>query len=221
MLLLLQIAYTLLTLAFLSGVVAAVIHLENDHEYAPIPGLLLLAIATNLIRRKLAPVDINIPTEVFVSRWLFFVWPVGVLFVLLHAFNKPRLTNCTTVLALLLIIALWAFPRAFDGGNVVHVAQGIATVTGIGAIALLLDIRKRQLGWPTALETAAVFCAVGECIAVTVGHFLPGTWWPAVIVYCVLYLALILLHARALWTPRQTLPASQQTSRYSSNDCSS
>jgi hypothetical protein len=79
------------------------------------------------------------------------------------------------------------------------VAQAIAAFDGMCAIGLALFVLARVPTKLSPFETAAFFCAIGEGTAAMVGHVVKGHWWPAVIVYCVLYVALIVLHARVLW----------------------
>ena len=195
---LLQIAYTLLTIAFVSSVVAAVVQIERDEQFAQIPGLLFAAICANIVRHRLGETP-TLALDVFTSRVLFMVWPIGTAFVLLWAFDKRKSAGWVFVFAGLLITALGCVPYLFANGRIAMVAQAIAAFNGTCAIGLALFTLARIPTKLSPFETAAVFCAIGEGTAAMVGHLVKGYWWPAVTVYCALYVALIVLHARVLW----------------------
>jgi hypothetical protein len=127
------------------------------------------------------------------------VWPIGTAFVLLWAFNKRKMAGWVFVFAGLLITALGCIPYLFANGRIVIVAQAVAAFDGVCAIGLALFVLARVPTKLSPFETAAFLCAIGEGTAAMVGHLVKGHWWPAVIVYCVLYVALIVLHARVLW----------------------
>jgi hypothetical protein len=195
---LLQIAYTLLTIAFISSVIVAVVRLEQDEPFAPIPALLFATICANIVRHRLGETP-TLALDVFTSRTLFMVWPIGTAFVLLWAFNKRKMAGWVFVFAGLLITALGCIPYLFANGRIVIVAQAVAAFDGVCAIGLALFVLARVPTKLSPFETAAFLCAIGEGTAAMVGHLVKGHWWPAVIVYCVLYVALIVLHARVLW----------------------
>lgn len=214
---LLQIAYVLLTLAFVSSVIAAIVQIEQDELYAPIPGLLFATICANIIRHRLGETP-TLALDVFTSRAWFFVWPIGTAFVLFWAFDKRKFAGWVFVFAGLLITALGCVPYLFANGRVLIVAQAIATFDGVCAIGLALFVLARVPTKLSPFETAAFFCAIGEGTAAMVGHVVKGYWWPAVVVYCVLYVALIVLHARVLWGAYKT--NSKSLSPNSSNEFS-
>lgn len=200
---LLQIAYTLLTLAFVSSVVVAIVQIEQDEPYAPIPGLLFASICANIARHRLGETP-TLALDIFASRALFLVWPIGTAFVLLWAFDKRKVAGGVLIVAGLLITALGCIPYLFANGRVVTVAQFIAAFDGVCAVGLALFVLARVPTKLSPFETAAFFCAIGEGTAAMVGHIVKGQWWPAVVVYCVLYVALIVLHARVLWGAYKT-----------------
>jgi len=195
---LLQIAYVLLTLAFVSSVVVAVVRLEQDEPFAPIPGLLFATICANIVRHRLGETP-TLALDIFTSRVLFMVWPIGTAFVLLWAFDKRKTAGWVFVSAGLLITALGCVPYLFANGRFIIVAQAVAAFDGVCAIGLALFVLARVPTKLSSFETAAFLCAIGEGTAAMVGHLVKGYWWPAVIIYCVLYAALIVLHARVLW----------------------
>lgn len=210
---LLQIAYTLLTLAFMSGVVASVVRIESsdDNEFAIIPGLLLATITANLGRHLIAPVNLGDPLMVFLSRTLFLVWPFSVLFLVLRSFRWYRLAGLTVSMSGVFVILIGVAPWFFDGGKTAHLARGIGFIAA-GFALLFLGLAKRNK--TPKLEpfmTASVFCAIAEGLVAGIGYLVDGIWWPAITIYCALYVALIVLHARLSWKPRNNSPVSFTT----------
>ena len=210
---LLRIAYALLTIAFVSGIIASVarIECEDDDEFSIVPGLLLATIAANLGRHLIAPVNLEDPLMVFLSRTLFLVWPFSVLFLVLRSFRWYRLAGLTVSMSGVFVTLIGIVPWFFDGGKTAHIARCIGFLTA-GLALLFLGLAKRNK--KTKLEpfmVAAVFCAVAEGLVAGIGYLVDGIWWPAITIYCALYVALIVLHARLSWTPRNNSPASFTT----------
>lgn len=201
-----SIAYALLTFACCSGIVAAYQLLELE-EYFYLPGLLLGTLAANVSRRLLAPITTMNPVTLAADRVLFFVWPFGVLVLLCIAFEQKRLLRAIAVPAALLVGAIVAVPALFNEHVLHAIGQGIACFTGILAL-VLIALRGKRAAFLVPLEMGAFFAGVSEGLIALVGYLVPGTWWPAVVVYCALYLALILLHLRVLWTLRRTQTSS-------------
>lgn len=197
------IAYALLTIACCSGVVAAYTFHTDDYFFVPI--LLLAALGANVARRVFVPFTFETLAvdALFIDRLLFFVWPIGVIALLCIAFDRLRLLRFA-VLPLLGFFTTFLFlvPEWFGGGFVRVISQCVSGAGGILAIVLLV-LRGKRAAFLSPLEMAAFFCGIAECLAAVVGYFVHGKWWPALAVYCVLYLALVLLHVRMLWTRRQ------------------
>lgn len=210
---LLKIAYALLTLAFVSGIIASVTRIETDEddEFAIIPGLLLVTIAANLGRHLIAPVNLEDPLMVFLSRTLFLVWPFSVLFLVLRSFRWYRLAGLTVSISGVFVTLIGVTPWFFNGGKTAHLARGIGFLAA-GLALLFLGLTK-QNNTPKLepFMIASVFCAVAEGLVAGIGYLANGIWWPAITIYCALYVALIVLHARLSWTPRNNSPASFTT----------
>lgn len=198
-----SVAYALLTLATCTGAVAAYYLLDLE-DYFHLTGLLLGALAANLGRRLLVPVDVTNTVLVFADRILFFVWPIGVLALLCATFERERrlLRFVVAPGALLLPTLLLGWPDLFDG-HVGLVGQLVSGATGIAALVLLM-LRGRRAAFLSPLEMGAFFCGVSEGLVALVGYLNAEAWWPAIIVYCALYLALLILHLRVLWSLRRT-----------------
>ena len=209
---LLQIAYALLTTAFVSGIIASIARIEtgDDDEFSIVPGLLLATIAANLGRHLIAPVNVQDPLMVFLSRTLFLVWPFSVLFLVFRSFRWYRLAGLTVSASGLFVVFIGIAPRWFDGGQTVHVARAIGFLAATLALGFLGLAKRNKTPKLEPFMTASVFCAIAEGLVAGIGYLVDGIWWPAIAIYCALYVALIVLHARLLWKQR-TLPASFTT----------
>lgn len=210
---LLQIAYTLLTLAFVSGIIASVARIESsdDGEFAIVPGLLLATIAANLGRHLIAPVDVHEPLMVFLSRTLFLVWPFSVLFLVLRSFRWYRLAGLAVSTSGVFITLIGIVPWFFDGGKTTHVARAVGFLAAVLALLFLGLAKRNKAPKLEPFMTASVFCAVAEGLVAGIGYLVDGVWWPAIAIYCALYVALIVLHARLSWIPRNNSPVSFTT----------
>lgn len=203
---LLPLAYTLLTLAFLVSVAASYVRFVYE-ELFYVPFLLFGSIVANFCRRIVSP-----PTSLvalFIDRAFFFVWPIGVLALLCLAFDKPRTLRLfvAPVAACTLGVLVFGFD-ILDGHILAAMGQTISGMAGALALVLLI-IRGKRTAFLSTLEMSAFFCGAAEGLVAAVGYLVPGKWWPAVMLYCALYLALIALHLRVLWTHRRRLTSHQ------------
>lgn len=207
-----QIAYALLTFAFVSGVVASVTRIErdDDDEFTIVPGLLLATIAANLGRHLIAPV-LEDPLKVFLSRTLFLVWPFSVLFLVLRSFRWYRLAGLAVSMSGVFVVLIGVVPWFFDGGKTAHVARGIGFLAANLALLFLGLAKRNKTPKLEPFMVASVFCAVAEGLVAGIGYLVDGIWWPAIAIYCALYVALIVLHARLSWKPRNNSPTSFTT----------
>lgn len=210
---LLQIAYALLTIAFVSGIVASVVRIESnaDDEFSIVPGLLFTTIVTNLVRHLIAPVNLEDQLMVFLSRMLFLVWPFSVLFLVLRSFRWYRLAGLTVSMSGVFVVLIGVMPWFFDGGKTTHLARGVGFLAAAFALLFLGLAKRNKMPKLEPFMTASVFCAIAEGLVAGIGYLVDGIWWPAITIYCALYVALIVLHARLSWTPRNNSPASFTT----------
>jgi hypothetical protein len=195
-------AYALLVLALITGAVAAY-QLRVFENYYHATALLLGALLVNLARRMLAPVDERDVLLLVSDRLLFFAWPLGVLALLCTAFERHAILQWAIApLTAFFVGMLVVGAEHFDETLLCKIEQLVAGATGVFAVTLIL-LREQHAAFLTPLEMAAFFCGAAEGVIALVGFLVPGTWWPAICVYCVLYLALALLHLRVLWSLRR------------------
>lgn len=196
----LQIAYILLTIACCTGFLAALFHHEKTKSisFLYVPGILLLAICTNIARRALR---IHLPDDLLAPRMLFFVWPFCCAMLLLLSFGKRILAGFVCTSFGLLYLAFVFVPDVFTG-RITQLAQLISAGIGIAVLPLLVQTRKRRPYALSPAEIAGVYCGVAEGLTAFVGFMIPRDWWPTVLVYSALYVSLIFLFLVVLWKAR-------------------
>lgn len=199
---LLPLAYVFLTLTFIISVAASYVRFVREDLFY-LPFLLFSSLVANFCRRIVSP-----PTSalaLFLDRAFFFVWPIGVLALLCLAFDKPRTLRLfvAPVAACILGVLVFGFD-ILDGQILAAMGQSLSGMAGALALVLLV-LRGKRTAFLSTLEISAFFCGATEGLVALVGYLVPGKWWPAVMLYCALYLALIALHLRVLWTHRQRL----------------
>lgn len=200
----LQIAYTLLTIACCTGFLAALFHYEKSRSFSFwfVPTMLFVAIATNIARRALR---VHLPDDLLAPRLLFFVWPLCCSMLLLLSFGKRVLAGFVCISFGLLYFALALFPGMFTG-RITSVAQLVSGSIGLAAFVLLVESRKRRPYALSPAEIAGVYCGVAEGLTAFVERLIPREWWPIVVVYSALYVALIFLFVVVLWKSRPSNP---------------
>lgn len=200
----LQIAYTLLTIACCCGFLSALLHYERTKSasFWFVPGILFLAITTNIVRRVLR---VHLPDDLLAPRMLFFIWPVCCSLLLLLSFGKRVLAGFVCTAFGLLYISLALVPHVFTG-RIVNVAQVVSAGIGVATLVLLVESRKRRPYALSPAEIAGVYCGVAEGLTAFIERLIPREWWPVVLVYSALYVALIFLFLVVAWKSRPSNP---------------
>lgn len=200
----LQFAYTLLTIACCIGFLSALFHHEKSRSitFWFVPSMLLLAIVTNIVRRALR---VHLPEDLLAPRMLFFVWPFCCSMLLLLSFGKRFFAGFVCLSFGLLYIAFALVPSMFTG-RITTVAQLVSGGIGLAALVLLIESRKRRPYALSPAEIAGVYCGVAEGLTAFIERLIPRAWWPVVIVYSALYVALIFLFLVVLWKSRPSNP---------------
>ena len=198
---LLILAYTLLTIAFCTSVVAAYASFIDD-DYVPVPVLLFAALLANGARRALMPAVDGLARVA--DRALFFAWPFGVLALVCFVFGWPRLLKFIIAPTAIAYVLIFAAGGPLISPDVIQCACRYLSCFAGGLTLLLLLLRLRSRNrFLSSLEMAAVFCGAAEGVVSLVGYLAPDIWWPAIAVYCVFYVGLIALQSRHIWIHRR------------------